>query len=264
MVIADKQKVFPGLFNYSCMRRSSHCFLIITMIMITAIEASTMPGKTTSSSASHRPNNVLMILGITCLIGSSLLGFPVVETLRQTVTEIDPLEKLVKTWWVQAYMLLLPVGMSFLAFSFHTPWALFPLLAFLTVPLLLNYIVQIIFDLEEFYASPKAFGIRGTIIAVGIFMTFHSLLFNNNEPSRLYHFISQCCFALAAWNCCALGSFIAWTAHPEYGEFAQAKRDQLAAIQLNFIVGFATAAMAYRIDYSNHSYYAIMQTQKAK
>ncbi len=87
--------------------------------------------------------------------------------------------------------------------------------------------------------SKYAFGVRGCVIALGICGSlYNALQVETNSQTKELRFLSLCCFALAAWFSCGLGSHPGWAAHPEYGEFAEEKKICLLLVQAYFVIGF--------------------------
>ena len=194
------------------------------------------------------------------LVGLGLFGFPVTEKLKLDAVGNDPVELFFSHWWALTYIYAYPLAIGILTLFLDTSGTLTKvsyLVLFLSnlqsVLHIGNEIIQPFMDrlgMSNLYWSPAAFGVRGTLIAVATGVSIGFVVVDNPTPSRSYHYLSLCFFALAAWQTCGLASFGAWAAHPEFGDNGHHVRDQMATVQFFFLGGFATAAVAHYKDHT--------------
>ena len=143
------------------------------------------------------------------------------------------------------FPLLTIYSFNFLIFTFAFAGNL--KLPYLLATTWLSFVPQLVIPLLiktrffSFITSKYAFGFRGCVIALGICGSLYNTLqveTSSQSPNRELRFLSLCCFAMAAWCSCGLGTYAGWAAHPEYGEFAEVKKVSLLLVQIYFVLGF--------------------------
>lgn len=141
-----------------------------------------------------------------------------------------------------AFPLLFPFNFLILTFAFAGNLKLPYLLATAWLSFVPQLVIPMLIKTKFFslITSKYAFGFRGCVIALGMCGSlYNTLQVETQSQTRELRFLSLCCFALAAWFSCGLGSHPGWALHPEYGEFAEEKAICLLLVQVYFVIGFA-------------------------
>ena len=185
-----------------------------------------------------------------CLVAMAcLFGFGVNKELKrlQQKTKQNPLKTFNEHWWAIAYTLTLPGACVCFALDAGIG---FQFVAGSVAGGLLVLIAPLFPSSNEKWVQSAAFGIRGWCVALSMTAAMLQMLYSSilSKQAKGFYYLSLFSFAMAAWQACGLGSFVAWTAHPEYGEFATDKKYMLSTVQFFFILGFASHYLASKVE----------------